>query len=281
METRTVASMTKYLSTSYRPDCEYLDGIQVFPGQRVQVARPKPSNKSSLRSSALRSFKKGCMSDYRVLGPRTKRADVDPPTRMHELADGTYRTSDPAISVPLSELFEWNMQTGTMLSVSEYRSTSYRPDCEYLDGIILERNLGERDHSGGQMSLSGYLFIRKDQWGIHIFPEQRVQLKPTRFRVPDVCVIAGPKPAGQIFTQRPFLCMEIMSKDDRMSEMLERIDDYFTFGVPFVWLLDPRTHRAHIYRRGEIREVTDGLLRTTNPISQYRWPKCSVKTAVN
>ena len=39
------------------------------------------------------------------------------------------------------------MATGTLASVNEYLSTSYHPDCEYIDGVILERNVGERDHS--------------------------------------------------------------------------------------------------------------------------------------
>jgi Uma2 family endonuclease len=47
--------------------------------------------------------------------------------------------------------------------------------------------------------------------------------------------------------------------------MQDRIDDYFSFGVRFVWLIDPRTRRAWIYTQDEIREVRDGLLRTSDP----------------
>jgi Uma2 family endonuclease len=50
-----------------------------------------------------------------------------------------------------------------------------------------------------------------------------------------------------------------------MSEMQDRIDDYLSFGVPFVWLLDPRGKRAYVYTSAEIREVTDGVLRTAGP----------------
>jgi len=39
------------------------------------------------------------------------------------------------------------MSTATAVSLSEYLNTSYRPDCDYLDGELLERNGGERDHS--------------------------------------------------------------------------------------------------------------------------------------
>ena len=50
-----------------------------------------------------------------------------------------------------------------------------------------------------------------------------------------------------------------------MSEMQERIDDYLSFGVPYVWLLNPRTRRAYVYTTGEMREVKNGILRTGIP----------------
>ena len=32
------------------------------------------------------------------------------------------------------------------VSVEEYLSTSYDPDCEYDEGAVVERNLGEIEH---------------------------------------------------------------------------------------------------------------------------------------
>jgi Uma2 family endonuclease len=78
-------------------------------------------------------------------------------------------------------------------------------------------------------------------------------------------VVAGPRPQEQIFTRPPFLCIEILSKDDRMSEMQERINDYLAFGVKYVWVIDPRTRRAYVHTADGSREVRDGYLRTENP----------------
>ena len=55
------------------------------------------------------------------------------------------------------------MSTATAGSLSEYLNTSYRPDCDYLDGELLDRNVGEWDHSRLQMLLSQYLFAREKQ----------------------------------------------------------------------------------------------------------------------
>lgn len=156
------------------------------------------------------------------------------------------------------------MERSTLIPVEEYLSTSYRPDREYVDGQLLERNVGEKDHSKLQMALSAYLHNRRDKHRIHVFPEQRVQVKSTRFRVPDVCVVAGDEPQEQIVTSPPFLCVEILSKDDRMSEMQERINDYLSFGVRYVWVIDPRTKQAYTHTSSSSHEVKDAL-RTENP----------------
>src|SRR5438045_2000399 len=103
------------------------------------------------------------------------------------------------------------MATGTVLSVEEYLSTSYRPDREYIDGVIEERDFGEDDHSGFQGALSVYLSVRQKQWNIRVRPEQRVQVAKTRFRVPDICVILNPGPREPIITKPPFICIEILS----------------------------------------------------------------------
>ena len=149
------------------------------------------------------------------------------------------------------------MATGALISVDEYLSTSYRPDCDYVDGVVMERNVGERDHSKMQRALTLFLGVRQREWGIHVYPEQRVQVKPTRFRVPDICVVAGVEPKEQIFTAPPLLCIEILSKDDRWSQVQERIDDYLSFGVPYVWVIDPRMQKAFASTSSGMREVNE------------------------
>jgi Uma2 family endonuclease len=157
------------------------------------------------------------------------------------------------------------VSVATAVPVSEYLSTSYRPDCDYLEGELLERNVGERDHSLMQMALSGYLWARRKQFGITVMPEQRVQVKSNQFRVPDVTVIAGPPPATGIITEPPFLCIEILSPDDTFGQMWDRINDYLSFGVQYVWVVDPRSKRAFIYTDHGFEEAKDGCLTTHNP----------------
>src|SRR5579884_776773 len=103
----------------------------------------------------------------------------------------------------------------TLMSVDEYLHTSFSPDCEYVDGVIVERNLGEKPHSKLQTRLAYLLMQIK---GVQPWVEQRVQVSPTRFRVPDVCVTIG-EPEENIFTAPPLICIEILSPEDRLTRL--------------------------------------------------------------
>lgn len=157
------------------------------------------------------------------------------------------------------------MATQTAPGVEEYLSTSYAPDREYVDGRLVERNVGELDHSELQTELAIFLGALRERMAIRVYVEQRVQVKPTRFRVPDICVVAGACPHGPVLTQPPLVCIEILSPDDRVAEMQERIDDYLEFGVPYVWVIDPQRRRAWVHTAEGAREARDGVLRTAEP----------------
>jgi len=50
----------------------------------------------------------------------------------------------------------------TLISVEEYLNTSFpNSDCEYVDGVIVERNLGEKDHSSLQGKFIVFFCTRK------------------------------------------------------------------------------------------------------------------------
>jgi Uma2 family endonuclease len=157
------------------------------------------------------------------------------------------------------------VSVATAVPLSEYLNTSYRPDCDYLEGELLKRNVGEWDHARLQGLLYGYLLSCEKRLGILVVPEQRVQVKARRFRVPDITILAGPRPSGGVITEPPFLCVEILSPSDRVVEMQERIGDYLNFGVRYVWLIDPRTGLTFVHTPDGIQEVKNGILSTKNP----------------
>jgi Uma2 family endonuclease len=150
------------------------------------------------------------------------------------------------------------MPAGTQISVEEYLHTVYRPDCDYVDGVVEERNLGERDHSWIQGNLVTFFRSQFRKTGITALPEWRFQTRPTRFRIPDVVVTRG-KPDEQILTKPPLLCIEILSSEDRVSRTNLRIQEYLDFGVPVVWLVDPAERRVWVYRKTGMKEASDSV----------------------
>ena len=78
------------------------------------------------------------------------------------------------------------MSTATRLSVTvdDYLHTSYSPDCDYVDGAVQERNVGELDHAEVQGALVQWFRNHGKEWSIRTLPELRMQITPRRFRLP-------------------------------------------------------------------------------------------------
>lgn len=146
------------------------------------------------------------------------------------------------------------MGAGILVSLGEYLKTVYRPDCDYLDGTVEERNLGEFDHANVAGNLVFYFRTRFPETNILATAEWRFQIKPTRFRVPDVVLTRG-KPTEQILTKAPLLCIEILSPEDTISKMNSRVTDYLDFGVPAVWVIDPIEKTIWIYRQNGMQQA--------------------------
>jgi len=153
------------------------------------------------------------------------------------------------------------MSTTAPVSVDEYLKTIFHPDCEYVDGKVVERNLGEQDHSWLQGEILDVLRQYRLSLGFFAFPDQRVQVKPSRYRVPDITVVRG-KPTQAVVTTPPFLCMEVLSPDDSMTSIQERIDDYVSFGVENIWILDPTRKKAFWADASGVYRSPDGILHT-------------------
>jgi Uma2 family endonuclease len=156
------------------------------------------------------------------------------------------------------------MSATTLISVDEYLKTSYPDgDREYVDGVIVERNMGTFDHSDWQAGIVSYLRSRYPaMWAV---VECRIQIKRTRFRVPDVSCGKLPKPTSTVITEAPFLVIEVLSHDDRAEYIQEKVDDYLSFGIPYVWVVNPRTRRGYVYTANGMQEAKDGILRTSDP----------------
>lgn len=157
------------------------------------------------------------------------------------------------------------MTTKSLMSVEEYLNTSFEgPDCDYLDGEVVERNMGELPHAEAQGQLI-YL-LRDKRWQFRVLPEIRIQITSNRFRVADVAVWrAGADLGDRVPVIPPFLVIEILSHEDRMIRMQMRIQEYLSIGVEWVWMIDPEEKQAIVFSQKHPGGVLSGVLRTENP----------------
>jgi len=145
------------------------------------------------------------------------------------------------------------------IPVQVYLTTVYRPDCDFVDGRIEERNLGELEHSTFQMVFAGFFYINRREWGVVSLPEQRVQVSPTRFRVPDVCVLRRNEPRESIIRRPPLICIEILSPEDTVTKLQARVNDYEAMGVENIWCIDPLARRAWVATAHRSEEPQSGF----------------------
>ena len=137
------------------------------------------------------------------------------------------------------------MTTRTQISLDEYLDTCYRPDCEYIDGEVLERNVGKWEHARLQALLTGWLHSHEKEWGVLVSTEQRTRVAQTRVRVPDLVLVrAGRQP--DVLIEPPVLIVEVLSPADTFSGLRERVSDYQRMGVETVWIIDPKTRTGQV-----------------------------------
>lgn len=148
------------------------------------------------------------------------------------------------------------MPSKTIVPVEEYLNMRFDgPDREYLDGEIIERRLGSKPHSKGQMRLLRFFDKLRDRHSLHIFPDLRVRISPQRYRVPDIAVYLGNEPADNVPALPPDVVVEILSEDDRYVEVLEKLAEYHLWGAKRVWLADPGTRKFFIYDHSGYHEA--------------------------
>jgi Uma2 family endonuclease len=149
------------------------------------------------------------------------------------------------------------MASQLQIAPAEYLSTSFEgPDREYVRGEIIERSMPTYPHGKTQALLgSKFVHLRESH---HLFPcsETRMRLAPDLYRIPDVAVFAGTEPDEEVPSRPPLLVIEIVSPDDRYSEVQEKLAEYQQWGVPHIWVVDPNRRTLATYNAGALLPVS-------------------------
>lgn len=149
------------------------------------------------------------------------------------------------------------MASKTFAPVEEYLRRSFDgPEPEYVDGEVIERHLGSIPHSEAQERVLEFFRSLKQSFTLFAYPEMTLRLSPSRYRIADVAVFSGGRPAGKKYpTDPPEFAIEIVSEDDRYVAILEKLMEYHTWGVKHVWLVDPWNQKFFVYDARGFNEV--------------------------
>jgi Uma2 family endonuclease len=145
------------------------------------------------------------------------------------------------------------MSTATHISEEQYLRSSFDPDAEYVDGEIRMRPMGTYSHADWQQAITAWFVQHTKEWNIRCVPELRVRVAAQRYRIPDVTVLDRANQREEVVTVAPLAVFEVLSPDDRMQEMYEKLDDYAKMGIPQIWIVDPKT--------GVFKQYADSCLR--------------------
>ncbi len=160
------------------------------------------------------------------------------------------------------------MAVAELLSAEQYLHSSFEHDAEFVEGRLVQRPMPTWEHARLQILLARELWTVDRKFGFFTVSEQRVQTRPDRFRVPDVCVVTE-KPEGEpgrrIVTRPPYLCIEILSPEDtavETVETMEKVREYLQFRVAWVWAIDPVSLTGQAHSRDGVVSVEDRIFST-------------------
>jgi Uma2 family endonuclease len=143
------------------------------------------------------------------------------------------------------------MATKAALSEEEFLRTSF-PDVEkeYRDGEVLERSMPNYAHSKAQGRFAVFFGVREKSHGVFPCPELRLRLRTGRYVTPDICVFWPREPQMPVPEILPLIVIEILSPDDKLAEVRDKLQEYRDWGVAHVWLTDPERRIFYVYDHG-------------------------------
>ena len=160
----------------------------------------------------------------------------------------------------------WLLQQPRFGSLSTNTSTLFTSRTWTSSTAPSRRDIWARSTTGGcSAPCCKLLSVASSNTAISL-QETRLQVSPTRFRVPDTCLMRQDDLPERIITKAPLLCIEVMSPEDRLPRLINRCHEYLAIGVPVVWIIDPGRRSAHILATdSSVAELRTGTLELARP----------------
>jgi Uma2 family endonuclease len=139
------------------------------------------------------------------------------------------------------------MATKAQITAEQYLHMTFEHDAEYVRGEIVERSMPDLIHGRIQFLIAQALGPCSRSFPLYPCFEVRMRVAPDVFRIPDAAVFADALPQERVPSTPPLLAIEILSKDDRHYDLMEKLEEYRVWGIPNIWVVDPLAKRFAIY----------------------------------
>ena len=140
-----------------------------------------------------------------------------------------------------------------LVSVDEYLNTSYEPDMEFVDGVLVEKGMPTIPHNFLGRLLLVWFMQYEEQFRFTALYDVRTQIiERARYRLPDIMLCPRPLPQGRIVNAVPWVVIEIVSPDDTVNKTQDRFFDYAGVGVQHILQMDPEKYVAHRFDNGSM-----------------------------
>jgi Uma2 family endonuclease len=125
---------------------------------------------------------------------------------------------------------------------------------ELVDGEIRVSPAGDR-HSAVALALGARLlaFVKEHRLGHVMGADAGYRLPGGNVRSPDASFVStgrfpNDRPTEDWGSLAPDLAVEVVSPRDRPRHVLDKVGEYLEAGVRMVWVIDPRTSTAVLYK---------------------------------
>ncbi len=147
------------------------------------------------------------------------------------------------------------MATKALITPQQYLTTQFEREPELVHGEIIERPLPTFPHGNIQLRMGSRLMALQQSYPVFTAVEVRIRIASDLYRIPDISMWEGAAPAA-VPAAPPLLVVEISSPDDRLDAMLQKLEEYRTWGVEHIWLIEPELKRMHVYHDGSLTAVS-------------------------
>ncbi len=147
-----------------------------------------------------------------------------------------------------------------------HRSYENERECEYVDGLLVERTGGDYPHARMHSTACGQLVEHATEWNIRCLMSYSMWTSPTRIRVPDLIVV-NDRLNENIRKTPPLLCIEILAPEDTLLSLNHRCLDFLHMGIAETWLIDPIEQVAYTFTIAGLQLVkTQRLVLADSPV---------------